>query len=130
MKFLASLTLSAALMVTALAQTISIQAPVDGATVRAGSSITVEIVQHSSSSDLVQVGLAIGLGSLDSAPGIGGNILYNEPFNVGLGVHNITVTIPATTPTGLMGLNVAHFDLIGAIKIPNIEIVNVTLNVV
>ncbi|KAF7365949.1 hypothetical protein MVEN_00470300 [Mycena venus] len=131
MKFLAFLTLSAALGTTAFAQSISIQAPADGTTVKAGSSITVEVIQHSSISDLVQVGLAIGLGIPNSAPGIGGNILYNEPFNLGVpGMQNITVTIPASTPAGLMSLNVAHFDLVGAIKIPHVETVNITLNVV
>ncbi|KAJ6532058.1 hypothetical protein B0H19DRAFT_1189847 [Mycena capillaripes] len=144
MKFLTSLALSAALATTASAQTISIQVPVDGTTVHAGSSITVEVIQHSSSTDLVQVALAIGLGIPNSAPAIGGGILYNGPFNpqvqntgipTGQGpptaiLQNFTVTIPANTPTGPMTLNVAHFDLIGAVKIPNTETVSVTLNVV
>ncbi|KAJ7888702.1 hypothetical protein B0H13DRAFT_1888309 [Mycena leptocephala] len=135
MKFLACLTLSAALATTAFAQTISIQAPVDGTTVQAGSSITVEVRQLSYSSDLVQVALAIGLSIPNLAPAIGDSILYNGPFNplfnpqVGT-LQNFTVTIPADTPTGLTSLNVAHFDLIGAIKIPHTETVNVTLNVV
>ncbi|KAJ7729166.1 hypothetical protein B0H16DRAFT_1734325 [Mycena metata] len=96
----ASLTLSAALATTAFAQTISIQAPVDGTT--------------SSSSDLVQVALAIGLSIPNLAPAIGDTILYNGPFNPQVGtVQNFIVTIPADTPAGLMSLNVAHFDLIG-----------------
>ncbi|KAJ7193865.1 hypothetical protein GGX14DRAFT_405228 [Mycena pura] len=144
MKFLASLTISAVLAATAFAQSISIQAPVDGATVQAGSSITVEVIQHSSSSDLVQVALAIGLGIPNMAPAIGGNILYNGPFNpqiqntgipTGQGpptaiLQNFTVTIPASTPAGPMSLNVAHFDLIGAIKGPHTETVSINLNVV
>ncbi|KAF8201987.1 hypothetical protein K438DRAFT_1671097 [Mycena galopus ATCC 62051] len=144
MKFFASIALSAALATTVFAQSISIQAPVDGTTVEAGSSITVEVIQHSSSSDLVQVALAIGLGIPNSAPAIGGDILYNGPFNpktqntgipTGQGpptanLQNFTVTIPASTPGGLMSLNVAHFDLVGAVKIPNTETVNITLNVV
>ncbi|KAF7369135.1 hypothetical protein MVEN_00240700 [Mycena venus] len=144
MKLFASLTLITALATTAFAQSISIQAPVDGTTVQAGSSITVEVIQHSSTSDLVQVALAIGLGVPNSAPAIGGNILYNGPFNpqiqntgipTGQGpptaiLQNFTVTIPTSTPAGLMSLNVAHFDLTGAIKIPHAETVNITLNVV
>ncbi|KAJ7724632.1 hypothetical protein B0H16DRAFT_1736571 [Mycena metata] len=125
------LTLSAALATTAFAQTISIQAPVDGTTVQAGSSIAVEVLQHNSSSDLVQVALAIGLSIPNLTPAIGDTILYNGPFNPQVGtVQNFIVTIPADTPTGPMSLNVAHFDLIGAIKIPHAETVNVTLNVV
>ncbi|KAF8203536.1 Aldehyde/histidinol dehydrogenase [Mycena galopus ATCC 62051] len=46
MKFLASLALSAPFVTTAFAQTISIQAPADGSTVQAGSSIIVEVIQH------------------------------------------------------------------------------------
>jgi hypothetical protein len=69
---------------------------------------------------LVQVALAIGLGSPNSAPAIGGNILYNGPFDPefqNTGITNLpgqkfTVTIPASTPAGLMSLNAARFDLI------------------
>ncbi|KAJ7894975.1 hypothetical protein B0H14DRAFT_2682387 [Mycena olivaceomarginata] len=144
MKFLASLVLSAALATTAFAQSISIQAPADGTTFRAGSSITVEVIQHSTSSDLVQVALAIGLGIPNLAPAIGDSILYNGPFNpqiqntgipTGQGpptafLQNFTLTIPASTPAGPMSLNVAHFDLVGAEKTPSTETVSVTLNVV
>ncbi|KAJ7817872.1 hypothetical protein B0H13DRAFT_2379347 [Mycena leptocephala] len=143
MKFLASLTLSAALVTTAFAQTISIQAPVDGTTVQAGSSITVEVIQRSSLTPLVQVGLAIGLGIPNSAPAIGGDILYNGPFipqlqNTGIPpgqgpssafLQNFTVSIPASMPAGLMSLNVARFDLIAEQHFPNTQTVNVTLNV-
>ncbi|KAJ7801693.1 hypothetical protein B0H14DRAFT_2464680 [Mycena olivaceomarginata] len=138
MKFLASLTLSAALATTAFAQTILIQSPVNGTTVQAGSNITVEVVQRGSLTPLVQVALAIGLGSPNSAPAIGGNILYSGPFdpefqNTGitnLPGQNFTVTIPASTPAGLMSLNVARFDLITEQHFPNTQTVNVTLNVV
>ncbi|KAJ7196157.1 hypothetical protein C8J57DRAFT_1421045 [Mycena rebaudengoi] len=144
MKFFASLALSAALATAAFAQTISIQAPADGTTVQAGSSITVEVIQHSSLTGFDQVTLVIGLGIPNSAPAIGGNILYNGPFNphiqntgipTGQGppqafLQNFTVTIPGSTPAGLMSLNVAHFDLIGALRFPSTETVNVTLNVV
>ncbi|KAF8202004.1 hypothetical protein K438DRAFT_1821069 [Mycena galopus ATCC 62051] len=144
MKFFAYIALSAALATTAFAQSISIQAPVDGTTVKAGSSITVEVIQQSSSSDMVQVALAIGLGIPNSAPAIGGDILYNGPFNpqaqntgipTGQGpptanLQNFTVTIPTNAPAGLMSLNVAHFDLVGAVKTPNTETASITLNVV
>jgi hypothetical protein len=76
---------------------------------------------------LVQVALAIGLGIPNLAPAIGGDILYNGPFNpqiqntgipTGQGpptafLQNFTLTIPASTPAGPMSLNVAHFDLVG-----------------
>ncbi|KAJ7325455.1 hypothetical protein DFH08DRAFT_1028236 [Mycena albidolilacea] len=138
MKFLTSLTLSAALATTALAQTILIQSPLNGTAVQAGSNITVEVVQRGSLTPLVQVALAIGLGSPNSAPAIGGNILYNGPFdpefeNTGitnLPGQNFTVTIPESTPAGLMSLNVARFDLITEQHLPNTQTVNVTLNVV
>ncbi|KAJ7851622.1 hypothetical protein B0H14DRAFT_2761277 [Mycena olivaceomarginata] len=114
MKFFASFALSAALATTAFAQTISIQAPADGTTVQAGSSITVGVIQH--------------------RPRLAGNILYNGPFNPqqqnGVFLQDFTVTIPETASTGLMSLNVAHFTLRGLINTPSIETVNVTLNVV
>ncbi|KAJ7214656.1 hypothetical protein C8J57DRAFT_1519777 [Mycena rebaudengoi] len=144
MKFLASFALSAALATTALAQTISIQAPADGTTVQAGSNIAVEVIQHSSLTGFDQVALAIGLGIPNSAPGIGGNILYNGPFNpqvqntgipTGQGppmalLQNFTVTIPVSAPAGLMSLNVAHFYLISELRFPGTATVDVTLNVV
>ncbi|KAJ7114441.1 hypothetical protein C8R44DRAFT_592312, partial [Mycena epipterygia] len=134
------LILSATLATTAFAQGILIQAPVDGTTVQAGSSITVEVIQHVGLSGPVQVGLVIGLGDPNSAPAIGRDILYNGPFNpqeqnTGIPspptahLQNFTVTIPASTPAGLKSLNVAQFDLIGALNNPNTETVNVTLNV-
>ncbi|KAJ6450913.1 hypothetical protein C8R45DRAFT_946530 [Mycena sanguinolenta] len=134
MKFLGSLTLSAALVTAAFAQTILIQAPDDGTTVQAGSDITVEVIQRASLTPLVQVALAIGIGIPNSAPAIGGNILYLGPFdpqfqNTGVG-QNFTVTIPASTPAGLMSLNVARFDLIMEQHFPNTQTVNITLNVV
>ncbi|KAF8199354.1 hypothetical protein K438DRAFT_2114086 [Mycena galopus ATCC 62051] len=129
MKFLASLTLGSVLAATALAQTISIQAPADGTTVQAGSNITVEVIQHDTLSNLIQVALAIGLGLPNTAPAIGLNILYNGLFNpqlqntgipTGQGpptafLQKFNVTIPASTPAGLMSLNVAHFDMVGCV---------------
>ncbi|KAJ7748005.1 hypothetical protein B0H14DRAFT_2984388 [Mycena olivaceomarginata] len=134
MKFFASFALSAALATTAFAQTISIQAPADGTTVQAGSSITVGVIQHIFIENLEEVALAIGLGAPNLAPAIGGNILYNGPFNPqqqnGVFLQDFTVTIPETASTGLMSLNVAHFTLRGSINTPSIETVNVTLHVV
>ncbi|KAJ7249152.1 hypothetical protein B0H12DRAFT_1234814 [Mycena haematopus] len=144
MKFFASVVLSAALATTAFGQAITIQTPADGTTVQAGSSITVEVIQHSTLSNFVEVALAIGLGLPNTAPGIGRNILYNGPFNpqiqntgipTGQGpptafLQNFTVTIPANTPAGLMSLNVAHFDMVGVFNTPSTATYNITLNVV
>ncbi|KAJ7814667.1 hypothetical protein B0H14DRAFT_2849672 [Mycena olivaceomarginata] len=130
MKFLASLTLSAALVTTAFAQTILIQSPVNGTTVQAGSNITVEVVQRGSLTPLVQVALVIGLGSPNSAPAIGGNILYNGPFDPEFQNTGINESARAKLYPGLMNLNVAGFDLITEQHFPNTQTVNVTLNVV
>ncbi|KAF8171236.1 hypothetical protein K438DRAFT_1773361 [Mycena galopus ATCC 62051] len=117
MKFLASFALTAAFATTAFAQTITIQAPADGSTVQAGSSIVVEVIQHNFIENLEEVAIAIGLGAPNLAPAIGGDILYNGPFNPqqqnGQFLQNFTVTIPATASTGPMSLNVAHFTLRG-----------------
>ncbi|KAJ6453939.1 hypothetical protein C8R45DRAFT_1112204 [Mycena sanguinolenta] len=139
MIFLASLALCAAFATTASSQAISIQSPADGATVKAGSSLTVEVIQHSSLGNFVEVALAIGLGApnRDIGSGIGSDILYNGPFNPQIQgnnfLQNFTVTVPQNTPAGLMSLNVAHFFMNeGAVDIfpaaPTIN--NITLNVV
>ncbi|KAJ6486920.1 hypothetical protein C8R45DRAFT_1074694 [Mycena sanguinolenta] len=144
MKFLASRTLLAALATTAFAQTISIQTPANGTTVQAGSSITAEVIQQNIQGVLIQVALAIGLGTPNSNPEIGTHILSNGPFNPQLGnsgmptgqgppiafVQNFTLTIPASTPAGAISLNVAHFTMVGAHASPATETVSITLNVV
>ncbi|KAJ6486910.1 hypothetical protein C8R45DRAFT_1098173 [Mycena sanguinolenta] len=143
MKVLASLALLAAIASTALAQTISIQNPADGTTVQAGSNIIVEVIQHETLGDLIQVALAIGLGTPDLNPGIGNTILYNGPFNPQVGntgmptgqgpptafLTNFTLTIPASTPAGLMSLNAAHFTMVGDGNFPGTETASITLNV-
>ncbi|KAF7353314.1 hypothetical protein MSAN_01519400 [Mycena sanguinolenta] len=134
MKLLASLAMCAALATTAFSEAISIQSPADGTTVQAGSSLTVEVIQHNSLSNFVEVGLAIGLGAPNIAPGIGPNILYNGPWDPqpqnNAVLQNFTVTIPSSTPTGLMSLNVAHFFMVGVDLFPTTGTVNITLNVV
>ncbi|KAJ6464454.1 hypothetical protein C8R45DRAFT_1080067 [Mycena sanguinolenta] len=134
MKFFASLAVCAALATTAFSEAISIQSPANGATVQAGSSITVEVIQHNSLSNFVEVALAIGLGAPDIAPGIGPTVLYKGPFNPqpqnNVFLQNFTVTIPPSTSAGLMSLNVAHFFMVGVDLFPTTGTVNITLNVI
>ncbi|KAF8218124.1 hypothetical protein K438DRAFT_1796340 [Mycena galopus ATCC 62051] len=145
MKFFSSLALSALFATAALAQGTDIGAPADGATVRAGSNITVEIDRPDTLTGSIEGAVVIGF---ESCVGINscfppseamGAILYNGPYapefhtDVTPGkppYQNFTVTIPSSAPAGVAQLNLAHFSLVGAVAGPFLETHNITLNVV
>ncbi|KAJ6629323.1 hypothetical protein B0H10DRAFT_1776580 [Mycena sp. CBHHK59/15] len=143
MKFL-SLALGALCATTAFAQRVAIGAPADGASVTAGSNITVEVDRPDTLSSSVEVAIVIGFNSCASRPCLPpsetiGTLLYNGPYdpefhtNVSFSKpphQNFTVTIPASAPNGEAQLSVTHFSLIGASLGPFLEILNITLNVV
>ncbi|KAF8218118.1 hypothetical protein K438DRAFT_1952957 [Mycena galopus ATCC 62051] len=145
MKFFSSLALSALFATAALAQGTDIGAPADGATVKAGSNITVEIDRPDTLTGSTEVAVIIGFEScveLNFCPppsSLMGTILYNGPFDPEFHTdvtpgkppyQNFTVTIPSSAPAGAAQLNLAHFSLVGASLYPFLETHNITLNVV
>ncbi|KAJ7202019.1 hypothetical protein GGX14DRAFT_156330 [Mycena pura] len=144
MKCLTSLVLSAALVASAFAQIVHISAPADGATVHAGDEITVEVDQPDSLSSSTPIAIVFGFQPCGTSQGsctlplegMGTTILYNGPFKPAFHndgkepSQNFTFTIPATAPTGPAQLNLAHFQLMGAINFVLVDPQNITLNVV
>ncbi|KAJ7080584.1 hypothetical protein B0H15DRAFT_953455 [Mycena belliarum] len=145
MKFLSYLGMPALLATTAFAQRIAIGAPLDGASVTAGSSITVEVDRPDTLTGSREVAIVIGFLSCSSFPAscpppseIIGSILYNGPYdpefhtNVSFSKpphQNFTVTVPPAARKGVAQLSVTHFSLVGAGPFPFLETVNITVNV-
>jgi len=143
MKFIVAYLLTAFLSTLTLAQRVVIGAPADGTPVSAGSNITVEIDRPNSLSGSQEVAVVIALQSCRSgtcipASDLLGSILYNGPYlptqipasSSKPPNQNFTVTIPASTPSGLAQLGVVHVSLIGAGPEPFLETTNITLNIV
>ncbi|KAF9485771.1 hypothetical protein BDN70DRAFT_847172 [Pholiota conissans] len=86
MKFILPSIVSALFIGSALAQTVAIGFPFDGASVKAGKNITVEIDRPDTLSGSTEVAVVLGLVSCPNSacppPGeILGSILYNGPYN-------------------------------------------------
>ncbi|KAJ7449165.1 hypothetical protein FB451DRAFT_1102672 [Mycena latifolia] len=130
----------------AFAQTISIGAPPDGTTVKAGSTITVQVdhplplLTPGSIEASIVIGFQSRASSSSPAPGDPiGDILYNGPFNpvlhltgIGPGNHgpfeNFNVTIPESASAGAAQLSVTHVNL--AEPGPRAVIENVAISLV
>ncbi|KAF7304334.1 hypothetical protein HMN09_00835200 [Mycena chlorophos] len=147
MKFFSfsSLAFSALAVSSAYAQGIRIGAPVDGATVSAGSTLVVDIDRPNTLTPSTEIAIVIGLSSCASSTGCPapedsmGTALYNGPFDPqyqddgaspNYPHQNFTVTIPANTEKGQAQLNVAHFALVGAVQYVLTQTRNVSLTVV
>jgi len=141
----------AAFAVSAFAQGATIAFPPDGTTVTAGQNFTIDIARGLTLTPSQEVSVAIGLLSCSSfgfdgncstvdVSEIFGDILYAGPYTPTLHTgpspifidfyQNFTLTVPANFTVGQASLNVAHFSLIGAGPFPNLEVKNITLNVV
>ncbi|GLB41551.1 hypothetical protein LshimejAT787_1001510 [Lyophyllum shimeji] len=143
MKFFPAVAALSAFLAGVSAQSINIGYPQDGATVQAGSNLTVEIDRPNTLSGSTEIAVVIGVQSCASSPchspadGLG-NILYNggykpqynQPPDSKPPHQNFTVTIPSTLAKGKALLGVAHMTLIGAGAAPILETRNITLNVV
>ncbi|KAJ7143695.1 hypothetical protein C8R44DRAFT_758679 [Mycena epipterygia] len=133
------------LATAAFAQNAAIGTPADGATVKAGSNITVEVDRANSLTGSTEVAVVIGFlscvgfsgGVCPPASEIIGNILYNGPYDPVLHAatpfkppyQNFTVTIPPAARAGPGQLSVTHLSLVGAGPFPFLEVLNVTVNV-
>ncbi|OCH86250.1 hypothetical protein OBBRIDRAFT_249953 [Obba rivulosa] len=130
-----------ALAAGAAAQTASFLIPQPGATIAPGSTVTVQVHQDESTSDDVQLGIAIGLATCfsgtcanyDPAQDGMGTILYSGPFNpqfnssdpeAGL-QESFTLTFPGST--GPSVLSIAQMQAVGVNKIPTFNVVDVVI---
>ncbi|KAL5478365.1 hypothetical protein ACEPAI_2549 [Sanghuangporus weigelae] len=125
----------------ALAQRISIGAPVADQTLTAGAPTSVSVLKPDSLSASSEVGIAILIHHCNQSPCEDaseqmGSLLYTGSFNPqrGAGFHgapvqNFSVTIPESIQPGPAVLSVAHANLIGAGPSLFSEITNVTVNV-
>ncbi|CAK5274327.1 unnamed protein product [Mycena citricolor] len=125
-------------------QSIEIGAPADGATVKAGSALVVEVDRPDTITGSTEVAVVIAVRSCVGSPcpspaDVLGTVLYNGGYNPMFHTNvtpskppyqNLTVTIPANLAKGPAQLNVAHVTLIGAGPFPFLETRNVSLNIV
>ncbi|KIK78853.1 hypothetical protein PAXRUDRAFT_162890 [Paxillus rubicundulus Ve08.2h10] len=137
MKSVFSLVLLAA---AALAQNAVIGLPKQGQSVTPGTNITVQIQRPNSLTGSEEVALVIGFQSCPSGPCIAptsymGQILYNGPFSpvyhetYNPPYQNFSVQIPASAPSGMALIGVAHVTLVGAGSYPYMEVLNQTVSV-
>ncbi|KIJ64229.1 hypothetical protein HYDPIDRAFT_112187 [Hydnomerulius pinastri MD-312] len=124
----------------ALGQSISINSPLPGSTVTAGSSITVQVgypiyIQNVNRYSVV-VGLQScpdGTGCSTLGPNVGlGSVLGEAPYNpqynsVGNAYQDFVVTIPASTPSGQANIGAVGFFVVGASYLPGLDYANATV---
>ncbi|KAH7889212.1 hypothetical protein F5I97DRAFT_485612 [Phlebopus sp. FC_14] len=130
--------LSTALLASTAAAQTFITLPASGATVSAGSEITVQVTVVDAIINFDEISIAIGLqscptGACSPTSGFLGTVLYQGPYTPqpsGVGdnlYENFTVEIPASTSSGQAILGVANFFLDGQGYGPNLDVVNETL---
>ncbi|RDB18472.1 hypothetical protein Hypma_000293 [Hypsizygus marmoreus] len=145
MKLSSMLALATLLGVTASAQRVAIGYPADGAHVKAGSSLTVEVDRPEFLSSAQEVAIVIGLQScptfqcLPPSLTMGNVLLYNGAYKPEWHSdappskpphQNFSVVIPQDTQKGKAQLGVTHVSLVGASLGPFLETLNITLTVV
>ncbi|PSR94554.1 hypothetical protein EW026_g7804 [Hermanssonia centrifuga] len=138
----------AALVASAFAQGIDIGAPVEYSNITPGSNITVEVDRPDTLTGSTPVALVIAIESCTSYPD--GqcasvdvtqrlqHILYTGSYDPVFDTpsdskpphQNFSVQIPSNLPQGQAAITASHFSLIGAGPFPNLQVVNVTVNVV
>ncbi|KAI0260654.1 hypothetical protein BC834DRAFT_533665 [Gloeopeniophorella convolvens] len=134
----------ASLAAGALAQSINIGYPADGATITPGSALTVQVNRPNSLTGSQEVAIVISLLECPSVPCPApsdrlGSTLYAGGYNPQYPTapspqdepqQNFTVTVPSSFSSGgTAQLSVTHLSLVGAGPFPLIEIRNVTLKV-
>ncbi|KAJ6171373.1 hypothetical protein N7470_000440 [Penicillium chermesinum] len=112
MKFFATLA-TLALAGLAAAQSANFGLPAENVELKAGSETIVQIQRPNTLTSSTEIGVAIGLSTLD------------EPAD-----ENFTVTIPEGTKKGKAHLTIAHATLIGAGPYPDLQTLNRTVTIV
>ncbi|EPQ52378.1 hypothetical protein GLOTRDRAFT_95968 [Gloeophyllum trabeum ATCC 11539] len=132
----------ASLVAAAFGQSIEIGAPSPGTTVSAGSNITISVFKPNSLTGSTEVGLVLALNPCRNntcyAPTeVLGNVLYSgawqpdysQPAGALPPHQNFTVQVPEGLESGPAVLSASHMVLIGAGPAPDMECVNITVNV-
>ncbi|KIM40879.1 hypothetical protein M413DRAFT_72371 [Hebeloma cylindrosporum] len=140
MKFALASLISSLLIGTAVSQGIAIGFPKDGASVAAGSRITVEVDRPDTLTGSTEVAIAIGINSCHNmacipSGDVFGSILYNGPYNPQFQTgatfkpphQNFTVLVPSSIAKGPAQLGVLHVSLVGAGPQPFTQVLNITL---
>lgn len=126
---------------TAAAQGLTIQNPPEGANVKAGQNLTIQVIKNGDIESSIEAGFVIGFlpcpvatNPSGCSPAELGSILFNGPYNpevhgVGPPFQNFTVTIPSDASAGAAQIAIARFFLIGAGPSPTLGQNNVTVTV-
>ncbi|RPD62839.1 hypothetical protein L227DRAFT_573357 [Lentinus tigrinus ALCF2SS1-6] len=139
-----ALSIVALLSSLAAAQNVVIHAPPPHTTLSPGQSFTVEVDRPNSLTNSLEVLVGIGLiscvgrappGTCDgfSTTEQFGTVLFAGPYNpvlapgTGALVQNYTVTVPSDFQKGPAALSVAHFNFVGALFFPSLEVLNETV---
>ncbi|OAX38184.1 hypothetical protein K503DRAFT_179190 [Rhizopogon vinicolor AM-OR11-026] len=127
--------------VSVCAQGANINEPIPGSSIAAGSNFTVQIGLPDTLTGSEEIAIVIGIQSCTSGNCLPvsedmGTILYEGPFNPQFGsgasdpYEDFSVQLPASFATGQAQLGLAHFNLVGELYWPNLQLVNETIYVV
>ncbi|KAI0695760.1 hypothetical protein C8T65DRAFT_833018 [Cerioporus squamosus] len=139
-----SLFVVALLATLAATQNAVIRAPPPQTTLSPGQSFIVEVDRPNSLTNSLEVSVGIGLITCNGRAPQGtcdgfstteqfGTVLFAGPYNpvlapgTGALVQNYTVTVPGDFQKGPAALSVAHFNLVGALFFPSLEVLNETV---
>ncbi|KAG2135181.1 uncharacterized protein EDB93DRAFT_1107156 [Suillus bovinus] len=142
MHFLIKALIATTLMVVSVcAQGAFINLPAPGSSITAGTNFTVQIGLPDTLTNSDEISIVIGIQSCPTGNCFPiseamGTVLYEGPFNPEFGsgaddpYEDFSVQVPASFATGQAQLGLAHFNLIGALLFPNLQLVNETVYVV
>ncbi|KAG2065788.1 hypothetical protein BDR04DRAFT_1121608 [Suillus decipiens] len=127
--------------VSACAQNAYINLPAPGSDITAGTNFTVQIGLPNNLTGSKEIAIVIAIQSCPTGDCLSidwdmGTILYAGPFNPQYGsgaddpYEDFSVQVPASFATGQAQLGLAHFNLIGELYWPSLQLVNETVYVV
>ncbi|KAI6152428.1 hypothetical protein BKA82DRAFT_993350 [Pisolithus tinctorius] len=139
MKFYAFVTVLAAIVASALGQTIELGSPQNGDVLTIGKNFTVQVVQPDSLASVIQIGIALSIDNCNN--GVCpqpteqlGNVLYAGPWTPtghaqGGFYQNFTFQLDQYSTTGPAVFTLSHFCLLGAGPVPFTEFRNASVTI-
>ncbi|KAG1899763.1 uncharacterized protein F5891DRAFT_1036309 [Suillus fuscotomentosus] len=129
------------MVVSVCAQNAYINLPAPGSDITAGTNFTVQIGLPNNLTGSKEIAIVIAIQSCPTGDCLPisedmGTILYEGPFNPQYGpgaedpYEDFSVQVPASFATGQAQLGLAHFNLIGELYWPYLQLVNETVYVV